>query len=191
MRSSSARASFTLLSAAAVALRSSGTSSSGTAIAPPAEHVVEQDQAALARALERLLEVDGVSGLVGIDEREVEHLAVGQRRQGLGGGADADFDAIGDAGVLEVARGDLGELLAELAAEQAPGGLEAAGDADRRVAGERADLERLAGADRARQERHERALVRRDLHPAMSPIAAVSAWTLRRTSSCRAPCSTM
>ena len=25
----------------------------------------------------------------------------------------------------------------------------------------------------------------------MSPIAAVSAWTLRRTSSCRAPCSTM
>ena len=38
------------------------------------EHVVEQDQAARARPLERLLEVDRVAGLVGVDEDEVEVL---------------------------------------------------------------------------------------------------------------------
>ena len=37
-------------------------------------------------------------------------------------------------------------------------------DADRRVAGEGADLDRAPGADRAREQRHERALVGGDLH---------------------------
>ena len=128
------------------------------------EHVVEQDQAARARPLERLLEVVGVAGLVGVDEDEVEVLALGQLAKRLGGGAGDDLDTVGDAGRLEVARRRLGVLLGELEAEQAAGRRQPAGDRDRRVAGEGPDLERLLRADRAREELHERALVGRDLH---------------------------
>ena len=91
-------------------------------------------------------------------------LALGQLAKRLGGRAGDDLDAIGNAGGLEVARGRLRVLLGELEAEQAPGRGEAAGDRDRRVAGEGADLERLLGADRSGEDLHERSLVGRDLH---------------------------
>ncbi len=89
----------------------------------------------------------------------------GKSPQRVGGGADADLDPVGDARVGEVRGGDLGVLLGKLAGDQPSAGREPAGDADRRVAGEGAELERLAHPDRLAEEGHEGALVGGDLHP--------------------------
>ena len=71
----------------------------------------------------------------------------GSAAQRLERRADPELDPVGDPGLLEVGRGDRGVLLGELAGDQPAAGREPAGDADRRVAGEGAELERLAGAD--------------------------------------------
>ena len=68
-------------------------------------------------------------------------------------------------GVGEVGGGDLGVLLGELARDQAPARSEAARDADRRVAGERAELERFAHTGRLAEKGQKGALVGGDLHP--------------------------
>ena len=62
-----------------------------------------------------------------------------------------------------------GPLLADVAAQEAAAVGQAPGDADRGVAGERADLDREAGVDEPGQQRHERALLGRDLHHADAP----------------------
>ena len=61
--------------------------------------------------------------------------------------------------------GDGRVLLADVAAQQVAAGRQAAGDADRREPGERADLDGLAGADEAGEQRQQGALVGADLHP--------------------------
>ena len=60
--------------------------------------------------------------------------------------------------------GDRRVLLADVAAQQVTARGQAPGDADRREPGERADLDGLAGADEAGQQRQQRALVGADLH---------------------------
>ena len=65
----------------------------------------------------------------------------GQRGEGLERGCDAQVDAVGHAGERPVLAGDRGPLLADVAADQRAVGAEAASDAERRVAGERADLD--------------------------------------------------
>ena len=74
------------------------------------------------------------------------------------------LDAVGDAGALPRAPGDRGPLLGHVAAQQPAVGGEPARDAQRRVAGERADLDRRARAEQPREHREERALLGRDLH---------------------------
>ena len=56
-----------------------------------------------------------------------------------------------------------------------PSSGEPARDADRAVAGERADLERVLGADQAHEERQQRALVGRDLHRGVRHLAGLGA----------------
>ena len=65
---------------------------------------------------------------------------------------------------LEVAARDRRPLLAHVAGDEHAVVGQAAGDADRRVAGEGAELERPAGADRPHQQGHHRPLLGRDLH---------------------------
>jgi hypothetical protein len=129
-----------------------------------AQHVVEDDESAGTYPGHDLLEVRRVAGLVGVDEREVQEGLGGQRAQGLDGRRDPQLDAVGDPGPLPVAPRDRRPLLAHVAGEQVPVVGQAAGDADRGVAGERADLHRLPGTDQAHQQSEELALVVRDLH---------------------------
>src|SRR4029453_10280609 len=72
--------------------------------------------------------------------------------------------AVRAAGLGEVAAPDLRPLLAQLASEQATVVRQAAGDADRRVPGERSQLERPPRPDPPHQQRDQRALVGSDLH---------------------------
>ena len=111
-----------------------------------------------------MLVVGGVLLLVGVDEGEVELLRVGQGAQRVERGADPHLDPVRDARALEIRPRDLRPVLVDLTREQPPVGTQPAGDADRGVAGERAHLERPAGADRPHQQGEERALVGRDLH---------------------------
>ena len=82
----------------------------------------------------------------------------------LASGPDADLDAIAPPRRLQVALRDLGALLVELQARQPAAFGEPAGDADRAVAGERPDLERVARADEPHEQLDQRALVGGDLH---------------------------
>ena len=85
-----------------------------------ADHVVGDDQGARAGAVDGPGEVVGGVDLVGVDEGEVEGadaLAL-QGRQGLQGGADADLDAVADAGAVDAAASDLGVLGVCLQREQ-------------------------------------------------------------------------
>ena len=91
------------------------------------EHVVDEDHAVGAEPRDDLLVVVDVAGLVGVDEGEVELLALGQGGQRLGGRADLERDAVGDAGPLPVAAGGRGPLLADVAAEQVAVGRAARG----------------------------------------------------------------
>ena len=68
---------------------------------------------------------------------------VGKRFERLDTGRDAELDAVVDAGFGPVLAGGRGPLLGDVAAEQVPVGREAPGDAQRRVAGEGADLDRV------------------------------------------------
>ena len=106
----------------------------------------------------------GIVRLVGVDEREVEPLPRRQGPQRLDRGRDAQLDLVVDAGALPVLPGDGGPLLVDVAAQERAVVRQATGDADRRVPGERPDLDRVPGADEARQQCHERPLLGSDLH---------------------------
>ena len=75
--------------------------------AAAAQDVVEHDQPAGAQEPQALLVVVGVLGLVGVDEGEVERLVVRQPAQRLQRRPEPQVDPVGDAGLLEVAPGDL------------------------------------------------------------------------------------
>ena len=73
-------------------------------------------------------------------------------------------DAIGDAGALPRVAADGGPLLAHVAAEQPAFGPQPTCDRERRVPGERADLDRAPRAHRPHEHLHEHGLVVADLH---------------------------
>src|ERR1017187_554741 len=77
--------------------------------------------------------------------------------------AQPQFDPVGEAGLLPVGRRQRGPVRIDIAADQPPSLGQAAGQADRGIPGEGADLNRLARADQTAQQGHERALLRADL----------------------------
>jgi hypothetical protein len=87
-----------------------------------------------------------------------------QRLERLDTWRDAELDATLDTGLLAVLARDRRPFFGDIATEQVPVCREAARDAQRRVAGERPDLDRVARADELSEQGHERALLRRDLH---------------------------
>ena len=109
-----------------------------------------------------LAPVTEVAALVGIDERQVEYLLVGQRAQRVDGRAEPQLDPVGQARLLPVLPGHRGPLLADVATEQVSPGGQATSNADRGVAGEGADLDGGDGPGQLGQQRHERALLGRD-----------------------------
>ena len=68
------------------------------------------------------------------------------------GFADADLDAVGQAGVIDVGLGDLGVCRLELQGDESAVGGQGAGEADGAVACERADLEDFFRAGRECQD---------------------------------------
>ena len=88
----------------------------------------------------------------------------GHRAQGVERRAEPQVDPLRQPRLLEVAARDARPLLVHVAADQLPVVGQAAGDADRGVAGEGAELQRPAGADRPHQEGHQRPLLGSDLH---------------------------
>ena len=88
----------------------------------------------------------------------------GHRAQGVERRAQPQVDPLRQPRLLEVAARDARPLLVHVAADQLAVVGQAAGDADRRVAGEGAELQRAAGADRPHQEGHQRPLLGGDLH---------------------------
>ena len=75
---------------------------------------------------------------------------------------------------VEVAPRDLGDLLVDLQARQLPARRQPARDADRAVARERPDLERLARVEHPRQQRQQRALVGPRLHHRVGALARLA-----------------
>ena len=132
--------------------------------AAAAKHVVDHRQPPGPQQAQGLLVVVEVADLVGVDEREVERLVGGHRAQRVERRAEAKIDPLGQPRLVEVAARDARPLLADVAGDEQAVVGQPAGDADRRVAGEGAELERPAGADRAHQQVHERPLLGGDLH---------------------------
>ena len=112
------------------------------------QHVVDEQHAAGTHPVEDLVGVGAVHRLVGVDEREVDRPLGGQRPQRVDRRRDAQLDPVGDARPRPTRPADRGPLLAHVAAEQPAARCESAGDAQRAVPGERADLDG-AGARRA------------------------------------------
>ena len=129
------------------------------------QRVVEHEHAARSQARDERVVVGGIAGLVGVDVREVDMRFLGQVRQVLRRRAECDRDAVGHARRLDVALRDRGELLADLEARQPAAFGQAAGDADRAVPGERADLDGGLGVEHAREDRQQRRLVGAREHP--------------------------
>ena len=96
---------------------------------------------------------------------------LGELRERLDGRADLHGHAVLEAGARDVAARDLGELLADLEAGQATVFRQAAGDADRAVAGEGADLDRDARVEHHGQDRQQPALVGARLHLRVGQLA--------------------
>ena len=128
-----------------------------------ADDVVGDDQGAGVGELESAGEVGGVVGLVGIDEDEVEEAFGVERGEGFKGGADADFDAVSEAGVLDVLLGDLGVARVEFKGDEAAAGWQGASQADGAVAAESADLEDATGVAELSEEVEHLALGGRDV----------------------------
>ena len=118
---------------------------------------------------DELLEVLDVAGLVGVDEGDVDGLVGRQRAQRLERRGDAQFDAVREAGALPRRPGPRREVLADVAAQQTAAGAQSAGDADRRVSRERADLDGERRAGEEREGGQQRSLVGTHLHPGGTP----------------------
>jgi 3-hydroxyisobutyrate dehydrogenase len=109
------------------------------------ERVVHHDQPARLDPRHDLAPVTQVPALVRVDEREVELLGARQRAERVDGGAQSQLDLVRQARLLPVLPGQRGPFLVDVAAGQVAVIGEPPGDADRRVAGERAHLDRRAG----------------------------------------------
>src|SRR4029077_13991348 len=118
-----------------------------------AHDVVDDEQAAGPRELERPAKVFRIVLLARVDERKIERShELSQRVERL---ADADLHTIGETGARQIFASNGRMLLECLERDKAPAGREAAREPDRAVAAERADLEDALGAERAREEPEE------------------------------------
>jgi LacI family transcriptional regulator len=123
------------------------------------ERVVHHDQAAGAYPRYDLAPVAEVAVLVGIDEREVEHLLIGQRAQRVDGRAEPQLYPVREARLLPVLPGYRGPLLVDVTAHQPSAVRQPPGNADRGVPGEGADLDGRRGPGDLGQQGHERPLL--------------------------------
>jgi LacI family transcriptional regulator len=123
------------------------------------EGVVHHDQAAGAYPRYDLAPVAEVAVLVGVDEREVEQFGIRQRAQRLDGRAKPQLYPVLQGRLLPVLPGYRGPLLVDVTAKQPSAVRQPAGDADRGVPGERADLDGRRGPGELGQQGHERPLL--------------------------------
>jgi LacI family transcriptional regulator len=123
------------------------------------ERVVHHDQTAGAYPWYDLAPVAEVAVLVGVDEREVEQLLIRQRAQRLDGRAEPQLYPVLQGRLLPVLPGYRGPLLVNVAAKQPSAVRQPAGDADRGVPGEGADLDGRRGPGDLGQQGHERSLL--------------------------------
>src|SRR6202000_1458327 len=88
-----------------------------------ADHVVDHDHRAGTGQPDRVVEVPGVVRLVGVDEDEVERLGAAghQGLQAAGGRADPDLGQVAEPGPVQVGRGHLGVVGAQLERDELAG----------------------------------------------------------------------
>jgi hypothetical protein len=106
-------------------------------------------------------EVLRVRLLVGVDEGQVERALEGG--EGVERGPDPHVDQSVEPCAGDVGAGHLGVLGVDLAGHELPVCRQGAGEPDRRVAAQRADLEDPPGADRTGEQVQQLALGRRDV----------------------------
>jgi LacI family transcriptional regulator len=123
------------------------------------ECVVHHDQTAGAYPRYDLAPVAEVAVLIGVDEREVEQFGIRQRAQRLDGRAKPQLYPVLQGRLLPVLPGHRGPLLVDVTAQQPSAVRQPAGDADRGVPGERADLDGRRGPGELGQQGHERPLL--------------------------------
>jgi hypothetical protein len=128
------------------------------------QHVVDHDHAPLRQAGEELVDVAGVPGLVGVDERQVDRQVVGQLGEPFGGRAHQHLDPVVDTRLLPRRSRRRQIAVGDVEADETPAGRQRPGHPQRRHAGERADLHHQPGAGDRDQHRQEMALVRADVH---------------------------
>ncbi len=136
--------------------------------------VVDRDQPARAQQLQAALVVGVVAGLVGIDEGEVVLPGGAGREAGVERRErrrQLQVDLVRDAGLLPVWPADPRVGFADVAGEQLAVVGQRQRHRERAVAGEDADLERATSSHQPHQQRHELALLGRDLHAAVRLLA--------------------
>ena len=138
-----------------------GVAAGGVGDRAVADHVVADDDRAGAGEAQRPGEIVGVAALVGVDEDEVEGAVEGGQR--VEGRAGDQLDPVGEAGAGDVRARHLGVPPLGLQGDEPAALGKGAGEPDRRVAAEGADLEDAAGARHAGEEVQELALQRRDV----------------------------
>ena len=136
---------------------------------PSHKHVVDQDQPGDREARHELFEVVDVLGLVGIDERQVDRHVVRKSPQRVERRAYAHLDVVGHAGLGPGRPADVGPLLGSVTADEPSVGRHGPGHGQRRVAGERPDLDGQLGLQCGGEDAHEGPLERPDLHVGLSP----------------------
>ena len=150
-------------------LREQGANTGGVGIVrlgvdhpPLADHVVHDDETAEMRELDGGAEVCGRVALVGVDEDEIERLAVLglELRETVERRADADLHPAVQSGTRDVGSRHLGVVLIELEADETPIVGQGATHPDGAVSAEGADLEDAASMDRSCQQVQELSLRR-------------------------------
>ena len=131
-----------------------------------AHHVVDDDDAARMRELDRPVEVVGEPRSIGVDEDEIERrlLFGGDLRQHIQRLAETNLDAIGKRGALDVYARNVRMRRVGFDGDQAPMARQRAREPDRAVAGQRADLEDPLRAERSRHQVQELPLRGRHAH---------------------------
>jgi hypothetical protein len=128
---------------------------------PEGERIVDQDQPPRADDAQGLLEVEGITGLVGVDEHRVGRV-VRERGQHCGAGAEQHLDG----GLWRRAGDPLaregGVVRRDLDRSHAPAGSERARHDERRIAGERAHFDDFTSAGGAQQDLQQTRLFRGD-----------------------------
>src|SRR5262249_42966275 len=111
------------------------------------QRVVDEDHAVAPQTRQYLRVVARVVRLVGVDEREVELLPRRKLSERVAGRCEPKLDLPVEPGALPVLPGDGRPFLVHVAAQERAVAGKTPGDADRRVARERADLDRRPGTD--------------------------------------------